>query len=869
MKAPLRAACLFSAAAALAATAWHLHANGAAPSGIEASYIERSLRLFFAWRRGLVPFAGAFAKAMAFKAPLLLVAPFPLFAAFGVARERLALWTGLPLAALSAWAWGRAAREWLRGRPEARDAGALATAVCALLPIAYGLSRMFYAETLHAALLGLWAWRCAAAREDRKREGAVLGVILGLGCLAKLSFPLTAAGFAWAARRRLRPHLPAALALAAAIAASWYAFNARQAAAFLWSASFGYVAHAYEGGRASVFGWLLSLARDGFSWPLLAAAAGTAGFAARRGWRPAAAALWGLAPLAVYAASPNRDPRLCSPLLPAAAALAATAAASLPGRSRAVAAGLLLSAGLGVLADQTFLAAGPRALAYNGAPERGEAWDRSAALEAAARAVGGRGTVAVFFRHPRLNAANLASLAAARRLGVRFLTPAEPGLPPALALARAAGRADAALLLDCSGCGEPASYKPAEAAAAEQLKSAGALAPELAAADVAPGARVSVRAMPPAGTRRALIIGLDGLDWDVVRPLAAAGHLPNLSALMASGSTATVRAEPPLSSAAIWTTVATGVSPARHGISSFSKDHRLSTGADRKTEALWESVSQSSMTAAVVGWLMTWPAPAVNGWLVSDQALNPDVAQGRTFPADLPVPPAWDARQTPERARRFLPHGWDRARQPDLRLPWMYLRDETFARRMESLLARKPRLAMIHLWGGDSASHSFWRAAFGRDASVEERRLYGGAIAAYYEYLDVLVGRLREAAGPDVLIVALSDHGFKRWKHAPGDRLAFLTGEHRPEGVLIVAGPGVKRGAVLRAPRHADVAPTVLRWLGASAPAGLEGRALAEAFLPGALPAAAKPRAARRPPSVAARLPPSAAEGLRALGYIR
>jgi len=144
--------------------------------------------------------------------------------------------------------------------------------------------------------------------------------------------------------------------------------------------------------------------------------------------------------------------------------------------------------------------------------------------------------------------------------------------------------------------------------------------------------------------RRVLVLALDGLDWDVVRPLAAGGRLPNLSQLVADGSTGTMIIPRPLRSPAIWTTVATGVSPRTHGIEDFHLAGRRVASSDRRSEAVWESVSASSRSVAVVGWLATWPAETVRGAIVSDQALNPGVREGRIFPLDaLSAFPVWAA----------------------------------------------------------------------------------------------------------------------------------------------------------------------------------------------------------------------------------
>lgn len=407
---------LISAAAALVATAWHIARNAAPPTFDDAWYLETSFRLFSALKAGPGPFIHAYLEAFRIKAPLISLVPLPLYALFGMG-ERVAVWANLPLAALAAWSWSRAAAAWWHDHPRGKDAAALGGALVALTPLAYGLSRVFFVETLLCALLGLWAWRCAAARHGDGREGFRLGLILGLGLLAKSTFPLLAAGFVWPARERLRPHAKTALILGGLLAATWYAANLPYVLGFAWSAGFGAVAQDYagEGGLTARLDWLTAIIRDGLSWPLAAAMAATGAAAVLSGKKVGAglrAALWGLAPLLVYAAGVNREPRLIAPLLPVLALLAGRAAVTFDrAPARAAAAAVLLGAGLAVCADRTFRTAPPSAAT---------GWDRGAVVDAVAAS--GARVAAVALEDPRLNANNLSSLAASRGLGLKFVS---------------------------------------------------------------------------------------------------------------------------------------------------------------------------------------------------------------------------------------------------------------------------------------------------------------------------------------------------------------------------------------------------------------------------------------------------------------
>jgi predicted AlkP superfamily phosphohydrolase/phosphomutase len=57
-----------------------------------------------------------------------------------------------------------------------------------------------------------------------------------------------------------------------------------------------------------------------------------------------------------------------------------------------------------------------------------------------------------------------------------------------------------------------------------------------------------------------------------------------------------------------------------------------------------------------------------------------------------------------------------------------------------------------------------------------------------------------------------------------------MNGSHRAEGVLVLAGAGVRGGTRLAAPHMTDVAPTLLHLLDVPLPANLDGRVLTEAL---------------------------------------
>jgi hypothetical protein len=114
---------------------------------------------------------------------------------------------------------------------------------------------------------------------------------------------------------------------------------------------------------------------------------------------------------------------------------------------------------------------------------------------------------------------------------------------------------------------------------------------------------------------RVLVVGLDGATWTIAEPMLAAGELPQLARLIARGVRATPVAEPPLFAPVVWTTLATGVPPARHGVENWA----LAGSGYRKVPAVWTRVDGAGKASVLVNVPGTWKAEQLaHGVVVAD-----------------------------------------------------------------------------------------------------------------------------------------------------------------------------------------------------------------------------------------------------------
>jgi len=335
-----------------------------------------------------------------------------------------------------------------------------------------------------------------------------------------------------------------------------------------------------------------------------------------------------------------------------------------------------------------------------------------------------------------------------------------------------------------------------------------------------------------ADARRPLIfIAADGLEWSVMEPLINSGRLPALSRLMAGGTYGYLESMTPTFSPVVWTSIATGKTPAKHGIEHFVYDagggQRYYTSGHRKTKAFWNILSDYGLTTHVLGWWMTYPAESINGVMVAQTNTtgvldDPKRAlwkgallrgvEGQVSPPErqngvmeildeteasfdsLAAAIFGDATQAP--MSEFTKLMWDQSR-------WSFRADAVYTRVAEKLLsAGEPfDVLAVYIGGPDVSGHRFWRYAYPEDffdpPSKGEAAAFGHVIDDYYIHLDRVIEALLRIAPEGTAVVIASDHGM----HTINPRNEFKvddtpdnwnSGNHldAPPGVFIASGPG-------------------------------------------------------------------------------
>jgi hypothetical protein len=243
-----------------------------------------------------------------------------------------------------------------------------------------------------------------------------------------------------------------------------------------------------------------------------------------------------------------------------------------------------------------------------------------------------------------------------------------------------------------------------------------------------------------------VLIGIDGGSWNLIERGWRRGQLPNLRALAARGAQAVLGSVEPTNSPTVWTSIATGRSPAVHGVTHF-----YATRHAIEAPVVFELLARRGRRVGLYDYLVTWPPPelpggfVIPGWMRRSERVTPADAFARA--GITPYAYSSEALRTPE---EILAN----CRREAMEKP------ERFVRLWRAF---DLELGAVTFYGLDAASHRFWHAAFPEDFDEPlpaAPRSHAAAIDDTLRGIDRGVGAIAAALGPEDVVLVVSDHGF-------------------------------------------------------------------------------------------------------------
>jgi predicted AlkP superfamily phosphohydrolase/phosphomutase len=259
------------------------------------------------------------------------------------------------------------------------------------------------------------------------------------------------------------------------------------------------------------------------------------------------------------------------------------------------------------------------------------------------------------------------------------------------------------------------------------------------------------------------------------------------------------------------------------------------TSETTRARRVWEILEQAGVSTSTIGWYSTWPLREdFPGIVISDRAIYRQAESIRP-------PGVVDFGRLLFEAFRSAQLRLSEDRQDegvrsndwrDSESLQTYLTEYAFdiakSRAAEQILREHaPDFTAVYLNLIDVAQHKLWRyyepEAFGAELSPDEEHL-SKLIPEAYVLMDELLGDLMRAAGEDVTVVVLSDHGGGPWvttglKGFVGS--AFhkryhpdYSGNHRLNGIWVMGGPNFHGATDIGDVRQIDVVPSLLKFYG-------------------------------------------------------
>lgn len=249
-----------------------------------------------------------------------------------------------------------------------------------------------------------------------------------------------------------------------------------------------------------------------------------------------------------------------------------------------------------------------------------------------------------------------------------------------------------------------------------------------------------------------LIIGLDGVDPELLDRYIQQGILPNLKRLRDKGVYARLKSSIPIITTVTWTSFITGKNPGKHGIFGFvnykddTHNLKILNSSDRKTEGIWSILNRCGKTVGIFNLPSLYPAEKIDKFMVCGM-LTPNKGTRFVYPYAL------QAEFLKEINDYEIDVGVVKAAydSKDILLKNMYFLTDKRFEATEYFLKNYPcDLFITVITETDRMQHYF----------LDDE----SALAGYFKHLDEKIGRLLGLVDEKTNILVLSDHGMGRFK---------------------------------------------------------------------------------------------------------
>jgi predicted AlkP superfamily phosphohydrolase/phosphomutase len=364
---------------------------------------------------------------------------------------------------------------------------------------------------------------------------------------------------------------------------------------------------------------------------------------------------------------------------------------------------------------------------------------------------------------------------------------------------------------------------------------------------------------------RVIVVGVNGAEWDIIRPLLVRGEMPNLAGVIERGVSGKLRTVSAPNCPKVYSVFETSTPPEENGITGFVVQGATASTAMLKREPLWSLLSENKITVGMANVPATFPAVPVNGYMISgmltrgkncEDGLLCSPKLSEVQGGDAVYPKSLEA----ELEANVGDFPIDCARMPGMKdllgqeekavsewLAQVSRTREQQAKLFDYLLtAHQTSFTFLVQSCEDRVGHWLYPIQpFNVSYSPKLQGLQVNAFPDQYRALDRVLGAILKHVDENTILLIISDHGIKPLRemeshlahrdHAGSTPIIakhdFEDGDDVP-GLFVALGPGIKKDVRVFGLSMSvyDIAPTILHIYGISVPKQMKGRVLTEIF---------------------------------------
>jgi predicted AlkP superfamily phosphohydrolase/phosphomutase len=374
---------------------------------------------------------------------------------------------------------------------------------------------------------------------------------------------------------------------------------------------------------------------------------------------------------------------------------------------------------------------------------------------------------------------------------------------------------------------------------------------------------------------KVIMLGVNGAELDIILPLIVRGDMPNLARVMENGVYGRLKTVAAPNCPKAYSVIETSTPPDENGVTGFLVGGIPANTNMLKKEPLWSLLSRNNVTVGMANVPATFPVMKVNGYMISGMMTRGKGCEDGVLCApkisevqggDAVYPTSLKAELMSKLGDFYI----DCSRMPAARdiegheqevvTSWLKqvqrIRDDQ-EKMFDHLLTNHPTdFTFLAQSCEDRVGHWLYPIQpFNAGYNAKVATVDVNAFPDQYRALDKVIGTILKHADDKTYFILVSDHGIKplRYKEAHDAhkdhagttpviaKHDFEDGDEVP-GTFVMMGPGVKKGMQLKGLNVSvyDIAPTVLKLYGITAPPQMQGRVISEVFSEKGVESAAK-----------------------------